>query len=310
MLVTVAICTWNRASLLDKTLTQFRSLRTPRGVTWELLIVNNDCTDNTDDVIARHSGTLPVVRVFEPRPGQGHARNAALRATRGEYLLWTDDDVLVDPDWLVKTLEAFQTLEADLVYGKAEPWWEAEPPRWFSNLFLGHFALVNLGPKLFIIKNRNCSGFGVNHAFRTKTLRSLGGYRSELGFCKGGGGAGEDIDIFFRTFDAGKKIVYAPDAIVRHFIPTARCSKSFHRWRAWSGSAAHLLMLRNESKKQHHLPQMLGVPRYFFRCNIDYVKRYLAGLLRRDKSSAFFFELKLIRLAGLLRQIFLRRRAS
>jgi hypothetical protein len=53
MHVTVAICTWNRAGLLAQTLEQMRQLVIPPGVTWELIVVNNNCTDDTDQVIAR-----------------------------------------------------------------------------------------------------------------------------------------------------------------------------------------------------------------------------------------------------------------
>ena len=49
--ITVAICTWNRARLLDQTLTQMHNLRIPSCVEWELLVVNNSCSDDTDEVI-------------------------------------------------------------------------------------------------------------------------------------------------------------------------------------------------------------------------------------------------------------------
>src|SRR4051794_35896246 len=100
MNVTVAICTWNRAGLLDQTLSEMGRLRIPSGLEWELIVVNNNCTDPTDEVIARHTGRLPIRRVSEPRPGQSNARNAAVRVARGDYIVWTDDDVLVDPLWL------------------------------------------------------------------------------------------------------------------------------------------------------------------------------------------------------------------
>ena len=48
--VTVAICTWNRSALLRETLDQFTRLRIPPGVSWELLIINNNSTDATDEV--------------------------------------------------------------------------------------------------------------------------------------------------------------------------------------------------------------------------------------------------------------------
>ena len=63
--ITVAICTWNRAQLLDQTLTEMRKLRIPPGIEWELLVVNNNCTDDTDGVLDRHEGRLPIRRLFE-----------------------------------------------------------------------------------------------------------------------------------------------------------------------------------------------------------------------------------------------------
>ena len=53
MIATVAICTWNRAALLDRTLARFLALVPPSGATWELLVVNNNCTDETDEVVRK-----------------------------------------------------------------------------------------------------------------------------------------------------------------------------------------------------------------------------------------------------------------
>src|SRR5262249_5404549 len=100
MHATVAVCTWNRAALLDRTLEQFTRLRVPAGLQWELLVVNNNCTDDTDQVLGRYRDRLPLSPLFEPRQGLSHARNCAVQAAAGDLIVWTDDDVLVDPDWL------------------------------------------------------------------------------------------------------------------------------------------------------------------------------------------------------------------
>ena len=73
-----------------------RKLQIPDGVDWELLVVNNNCTDKTDEVIARHSEVLPLRRLLELKPGLSNARNCAVEAAQGQLLIWTDDDVLVD----------------------------------------------------------------------------------------------------------------------------------------------------------------------------------------------------------------------
>src|SRR5688500_2534010 len=74
---TIAICTWNRSDLLEKTLIQMQQLVVPKGTSWEIVVVNNRCTDNTDEILAKYAGALPLRRVFEDKQGQSHARNAA-----------------------------------------------------------------------------------------------------------------------------------------------------------------------------------------------------------------------------------------
>jgi glycosyltransferase involved in cell wall biosynthesis len=98
MVITVAICTWNRAALLDQTLAEMRNLRVPKGVDWELLVVNNNCIDDTDEVIAKHADKLPLRGLVEPKPGHSNARNRAMREARGEDVVWTDDDVRVSSE--------------------------------------------------------------------------------------------------------------------------------------------------------------------------------------------------------------------
>src|SRR5262245_46123603 len=128
MLISVAICTWNRAHLLDQTLSNMRSLLIPRGIEWELLVVNNNCTDDTDDVIARHSSGLPIRRLFEPNPGLSNARNCAVHQARGTLLIWTDDDVLVDSAWMSEYVRAARRY-TDVTFfgGRVDPWYADAP---------------------------------------------------------------------------------------------------------------------------------------------------------------------------------------
>ena len=83
----------------------------------ELLVVNNNCTDRTDDVIRSFENRLPIRRAFEPTPGQSNARNRIVAEATGDYILWTDDDVTVSPDWLVAYAEAFRARPAGGLFG-------------------------------------------------------------------------------------------------------------------------------------------------------------------------------------------------
>ena len=68
----------------------------PNDISWEVLIVNNNSTDHTDDVISEYVGRLPVRRELEPQAGKSNALNRAIDVAKGDYIVWIDDDVLVD----------------------------------------------------------------------------------------------------------------------------------------------------------------------------------------------------------------------
>ena len=153
MLITVAICTWNRAKFLDATLTQIGKARIPAGAEWELIVVNNNSTDETAEVLKKHEmhGGLPLRSLFERKQGNAPARNCAMHAARGEFIVWTDDDVLVDAGWLEEMVGAYRRWpQATFFGGTVDPLYEVDPPKWMTQhrtLVEGPFAMRQLGPE-------------------------------------------------------------------------------------------------------------------------------------------------------------------
>src|SRR6266480_4427705 len=142
MLVTVGICTYNRAESLRRTLDSLAALEVPDDVACEVLIVNNNSTDHTDEVIAEYRDRLPVRREFEPQPGKSNALNRAIDAAGGEYILWTDDDVVVDPSWLTAYVEAFRRWpEAAVFGGRIIPRYEPPAAKWVVDSEDGLFGV-------------------------------------------------------------------------------------------------------------------------------------------------------------------------
>ena len=136
-LVTVVVCTWNRAASLARTLDGMTRLAVPDGVAWELLVVNNRCTDDTDAVIASFDGRLPIRGTHESVPGLANARNRGIAEAAGAYVAWTDDDVLVDERWLAGYCAAFRRWpEASVFGGPIEPEFEGEPPAWIPRFLV------------------------------------------------------------------------------------------------------------------------------------------------------------------------------
>lgn len=270
MNASVIVCTWNRSALLDKTLGEMRNLRIPLGVKWELLVVNNNCSDETDTIITRHSPYLPLRRLFEPAPGKSFAANLALSEAKGDLLLWTDDDVLVHPDWLAEYLKAAQEWpQAGFFGGTIDPWLPVAPPGWVArNLSQLSVPLVirQLGEETRPFRGNEIP-WGANMCFRRTVLTSFA-FDPTLGPNREKRINGEDIDIILRVSQAGYQGVWVGPARVRHFIPPERLTRRFI-WR-------NFVNVGRSSVRRDGIGEVktvLGVPRWALR-------QYWAGLLK------------------------------
>ncbi len=236
MRVEIAICTWNRAELLDKTLANLRNLVIPHDVDWEVLVVNNNCTDATDEVLARHARRLPLRRLFESQPGVSHARNLASANARGDLLLWTDDDVLVDRHWLERYVEAAQSDPSAAFFGgPVEPWFESSPPEWLIEMLKvrgidGAYAVRRLGDRIVRFDSGNCREmpYGANFAIRTCIQKEYA-FDARLGRIQKQTLSGEETTLLQRIIADGHYGSWVPTACVRHFIPQERLNRDFLR---------------------------------------------------------------------------------
>jgi GT2 family glycosyltransferase len=115
------------------------------------LIVNNNSTDHTDDVIGEYVGRLAIRREFESRGGKSNALNRAIDVAKGDYIVWIDDDVLVDPGLLTAYAAAFQRWpEAAVFGGRIKPKYEAPVEKWVwkaKRSWEGHTRFANLATK-------------------------------------------------------------------------------------------------------------------------------------------------------------------
>ena len=236
MLVTVAICTWNRADLLDSALDEMCNMVIPSGVEWELLVVNNNCTDDTDEIIRKHQEDLPLRRLFEPAAGKSHALNRAVREAQGQWLLFTDDDAFVDGGWLAAYCEAIERWpECDFFGGPIEPRFEGSPPHWLAaewKKLTSAYAVLDFGPEPFPLSEERLP-FGVNMAVRTDRHRAYT-YNTSLGPAPGSGRRGEETWLLEQMLRDGVQGRWVPTARVRHYIPrdrqTARYLRDYFFW--------------------------------------------------------------------------------
>ena len=230
MNITIVICTFNRSSILDKTLDRLRCLNVSECGEWEILVVNNNSKDDTDDVVKRHSRDLPIRLLWEPRTGKCYAANLAVSEARGELLVWADDDVLVERGWLRAYVEAAQAYpHASFFGGPIEPWFETDPPAWI----LRHYSLIDRCfaaregfAERFAPISAEYTPYGANMAFRRHCF-DVCTFDVRLGPKGDDQVAAEDGALFQALLASGLEGVWIKEARVRHFIPKARLTEAF-----------------------------------------------------------------------------------
>jgi glycosyltransferase involved in cell wall biosynthesis len=229
MKITVAIATWNRAQLLDRTLMSMHGLRVPPGIHWEVIVVNNNSTDDTDAVIARHMKAIPVRGVFEATQGVSHAKNRAVELANCDLMVWTDDDVVVDENWLAAYYDAALAWpEGSFFGGPIEPLYERPPPPWVAanvEIIRGPIVVCNPGREPRPVTADECP-YGASMAFRREVLGSRP-FNTALGRKGDGQIRGEETEVLERLKQQGRLGVWVPGARVLHHVPADRMTKKY-----------------------------------------------------------------------------------
>src|SRR6185369_2566161 len=144
MKFSVIIPTYNRANDLRPTLSSLAEIssRDP----WELIVVDNNSTDETGDVVRQAQSWFPVPLryIFEGNQGRCAALNAGIIESTGEILVTTDDDVRVDEDWLDRAAEGLLLCHCDYIGGKVLPMWGRTRPGWLPNRGGRHWSVIAL----------------------------------------------------------------------------------------------------------------------------------------------------------------------
>jgi glucosyl-dolichyl phosphate glucuronosyltransferase len=222
MFITVAICTRNRAESLRRTLNSLAAMSVPGDLEWELVIVNNNSTDHTDTVIDVYRDRLPVRREFEPVPGLSNARNRAIDGAEGKYIVWTDDDVVVDSGWLTAYFAGFLGWpEAAVFGGRITPIYEEPVAQWVKEseaLLRGPYGVRDFGKDVLPLSvTEDRLPFGANFAVRSLEQQVFR-YDPDLGIGPKTRRLGEETDVVTRLLESGATGYWLPAAKLEHFI--------------------------------------------------------------------------------------------
>lgn len=222
VVVSIAVCTRNRAGSLAAMLGQLARTPIPASLPAEVLLVDNGSTDATPGVIAGFAPPhLRVRRLHVPDPGVARARNAALRAAAGRIVVYLDDDVRPCAPWLEPLCAPILAGTADAVAGGIRlapdlerPWMTRRHRVWLASTEW----LDPAAPEEML---------SANMAVGRHVLARVSGFDVELG--PGALGYGEDALFSQQLLRAGFRIASAFDAAVEHHVDPARLSRAAFR---------------------------------------------------------------------------------
>ena len=259
--ISVMICTWNNCRRLELTLAALGRCIVPADLDVQFVVVNNNCTDGTNDIVLRASQTMPVELVAEPQPGLSHARNRGLAACNGRFIIFMDDDVTPCREWLQEYAAAFEEYPEGYFFG-GRVISEFETNAYDQDLLkYAPFSVrgVDWGSQPVTFPPGELRFAAFNWACPAAAVRAAGGFNPELGLNSERQHlrVGEETHLMHLLECAGLRARYLPGARLTHFVPERKVTTDHLAARA--RAVGHYRQSRRNDP-QSRGPAILGVP--------------------------------------------------
>jgi len=227
----VVICAYNAESTMEACLQSLEQLRYPN---FEVIVVNDGSKDKTGEIsdeFRRRSAAVPVRVIHQENKGLSVARNVGIEASTGEYVVFTDSDCVVDPDWLTYLIGAMVRHGWVAVGGPNLP-----PPE--DSRVPACVACAPGGPTHVLVNDDIAEHIpGCNMAFRRDVLLEVTSFDATFT------AAGDDVDLCWRLQNKGLQIGFSPAAMVWHF--RRNTVKAYLRQQRGYGKAEALLYFKH-----------------------------------------------------------------
>jgi glycosyltransferase involved in cell wall biosynthesis len=297
--ISVVLSTYNRCTILPTALDSLIAQEAP-GVHFEVLVVDNNSSDDTRDVVRRYAERDQRIRyLFEPKQGLSHGLNTGIAHAAGAIVALTDDDLVMPPDWIANLKAAFDGHpEAAFVGSRVLPQWSGSVPPWLTRELWGALALQDADAAFYTDEQNPVCLIG--KSFRRDALLAVGGFRPELGRIKDTLGSIEDDELQRRLWAQGFRGMHVPSVVLLSPVATERLSKRyFRRW--YQGHGRYYALLR-PPELERSAGRLVDVPLALYRQAFENLVGWLGGVLSRRDDVAFSREMQLRFFAGFFRQ--------
>lgn len=232
-MLSILVATYNGSGTIGVFLAKLKEIKPP-DCPWEIIVVDNGSTDNTWNVVKKFEDKIPLKLLSYRKRGKNRALNFGLDHVRGELVLLTDDDIIPEPDWLIKVWNCVcKNKEVDLFGGRIIPLWEKMPPSWITQA-------IPMGVAFGITPDTLHKGpvapgaiWGANMFVRRRVFLEGVRFNESVGPGMGNYVMGGDTDFMVRAASKGYKTWFCPDVKVQHRIHPGQLKKTWLLKRAY-----------------------------------------------------------------------------
>lgn len=205
--VTIVIPTWNNRIILEECLNSLQKFNQINSGFIEILVVDNGSADGTQEFIAKNYPRVKVVALTQ-NMGFGPAINLGVQQVLSPLVFLMNDDVIVETDFLEPLIKHFSdplvfAVAPKMILENGEERWGHTAAKFYHGMLNLQALEDNVRYNLFV-----CGGAGL---FRRDYFLALGGfdliYRPFYY---------EDVDICYRAWKRGWKLLYEPRSIIYH----------------------------------------------------------------------------------------------
>lgn len=224
--LSIVVCTYNRAALLDGCLQSLISQTCAPDV-YEVIVVDNNSNDNTHEVVEAFRRQANLSYFVETRQGLSLARNLGLGQSKGDFVAYLDDDVLVPQDWVENAIGLIRAHQPKLdgLGGPLFPFYTTPKPGWYEDEYS-----IQMGARQeTYFLNPGKSFIGANMVWQKGLLLEIGGFKPEFGYVGGTQTLGEETDAFHRAWltKPDARFLFSPALWVKHWVPPEKMTLAF-----------------------------------------------------------------------------------
>ncbi len=219
--ISLVLATSKRADILNRTLASFSHLESGE-LQWDLWVVDNADDPQTRKLCASWAQHLPLRYLVEICPGKNNALNRAVTKVLGQLVVFTDDDVIANPDWLIQLWQGvLRWPDHHLFGGRIMAEWPDGVPLWGNDHPLNQslFSLHCPAREEKTYGEGDFLPYGPNMAVRHEIFTLGYRFNPDIGPTNAAiYRMGSETEFLQRLKDDGYIPVFLPQAVVKHQI--------------------------------------------------------------------------------------------